>query len=147
MRDVHSTLFRGVFLTIVPVLSLGADFSLKVRQKASQGYGYVVSIHLDEVQNVVDTKRIIDSVEALLLDTKKTIMLFTSPQTLADKPYWKQFVAGLINKKMMRLIAVDEIQLFVHYGLSFRLQFAMLSTTIFKQIKIDTMLPRYLWCS
>lgn len=52
-----------------------------------------------------------------------------------DKPYWKRFVAGLVDNKMLRFIAVDEIQLFVHYGLSFRSQFTMLSTTIFKQIK------------
>ena len=38
---------------------------------------------------------------------------------------------------MLRIIAVDDIQLFVHYGLSFRSQFAMLSTTILKQIKVD----------
>lgn len=37
---------------------------------------------------------------------------------------------------MLRLIAVDEVQLFVAYGLSFRSQLAMLSTTIFKQIKV-----------
>ena len=36
---------------------------------------------------------------------------------------------------MLRFIAVDEIKVFVHYSLSFRSQFAMLSTTIFKQIK------------
>ena len=36
---------------------------------------------------------------------------------------------------MLHLIVVDEIQLFVYYGLSFRLKFAMLSTTIFKLIK------------
>ena len=36
---------------------------------------------------------------------------------------------------MLRFITVDEIQLFVHYSLSFWSQFAMLLTTIFKQIK------------
>ena len=136
VRDVHSTLFRGVSLTIVPVLSLGADMAIKVRLKASQSCGRVVSIHLDEVRNIVDAKRIIKSIEALPLDTTKTIMLIASPQALVNKNYWKQFVNGLIKKKMLRFIAVDEIQLFVHYGLSFRSEFAMLSTTIFKQIKI-----------
>ena len=135
VRDVHSTLFRGVSLTIVPVLSLGANLSLKVREKASQGCGRVVSIHLDEIQNKQDAERIIHSVEALPIATKKTIMLFASPQALVDKPYWKGFIRKLIDKKMLRFIAVDEIQLIVHYGLSFRSQFAMLSTTIFKQIK------------
>ena len=33
-------------------------------------------------------------------------------------------------------MAVDEIQLFVHYGLSFRHQFAMLSATLFKDLKV-----------
>ena len=92
VQDVHSTLFRGVSLATVPVLSLGADFSLKVRQKVSQGCIRVVSIHLDEIQNITDAKRIIDSVEALPIDTKKTIMLFASPQALVDKPYWKKLL-------------------------------------------------------
>ena len=71
VRDVHSTLFRGVTLTIVPVLSLGAYLSLKVRQKTSQSCGRVLSIHLDKIQNVVDAKQMIDSVKALPIDTKK----------------------------------------------------------------------------
>ena len=147
VRDVHSTIFRGISLTMVPVLSLGADLALKVRQKASQVCGRVSSIHIDEIQNLTDAKRIIDSIEALPLNTMKTVMLFASPQALVDKPYWKKFIAGLIDSKMLRLIAVDEIQLFVHYGLSFRSQFAMLSTTIFKQIKLADLLQRYQSCS
>ena len=119
VRDVHSVLFRGMSLTIVPVLSLGADSSIKVRQKASQGCGRVVSVYLDEVQNANDAEQIIDSIESLSLDTQKTIMLFASPQALIDKPYWKIFIHGLIKKTMLRFIVVDEIQLFVHYGLSF----------------------------
>lgn len=58
-------------MTTVPVSSLGADVSNNVRQKASQGRGRVVSIHLDEIQNIIDAKRIITSVEALLMNTKK----------------------------------------------------------------------------
>ena len=135
VRDVHSVLFRGVSLTVVPVLSLGADLSEKVRQKASQGCGRVISIHLDEIQNSVDALEIIESIESLPNNTQKTIMLFASPQALIDKLHWKRFVNRLIKNNMLRFIAVDEIQLFVHYGLSFRSQFAMLSTTIFKQIK------------
>ena len=62
-------------------------------------------------------------------------MLFASPQALVEKPYWKSFVHRLIQKSMLRFITVDEIQLFVHYSLSFWSQFAMLLTTIFRQIK------------
>lgn len=45
---------------------------------------------------------------------------------------------------MLRFIAVDKIQLFVHYGLSYWPQIAMLSTTTFKQItngKYTTKVP------
>ena len=135
MRDVHWILFRGVSLTVVPVLSLGADLSEKVRQKASQGCGRVISIHLDEIQHSVDASKIIESIESLPDNTQKTIMLFASPQVLIDKLHWKRFMNRLIKNNMLRFIAVDEIQLFVHYGLLFCSQFAMLSTTIFKQIK------------
>jgi len=44
VQDNHSVLFRTISLTIVPVLSLGADFSIKVKQKASQACGRVIYI-------------------------------------------------------------------------------------------------------
>ena len=135
VHDVHSALFRGVSLTILPVLSLGVDLSIKVRQKASQGCGRVLSIHLDGIKNATNAKQIIDSIESLSIDTQKTIMLFSSPRALIDKPYWKRFIHGLIKTTILRFNAVDEIQLFVHCGLSFRSHFAILLTTIFKQIK------------
>ena len=61
-------------------------------------------------------------------------MLFASPNAIIDKPYWKRFVRLLVEKNLLRLVAVDEIQLYVHYGLPFRLQLAMISTTLFKNI-------------
>jgi len=134
VRDVYSVLFRGVSLTIVPVLFLGADLTVKVRDKVSQARGRVISIHLDEITDERDASSIVRSTLALLNDTKKTIMLFASPQTIIDKPYWKRFIRLLVEKKLLRLVAVDEIQLFLHYSLSFRLQFTMLSTTLFKQM-------------
>ena len=143
VRDVHSVLFRGVSLTIVPVLSLGADLAAKVRQKASQACGRVISIHLDEITNPSDASSVIESTLGLPMNTNKTIMLFASPQAIVDKAHWKRFVRLLIEKKLLRLVAVDEIQLFVHYGLSFRSQFAMLSTTLFKQSETVLTLQKY----
>ena len=103
-------------------------------------------IYLDEIQNTTDADRTIDSIEALPNNTQKTVILFES-QVLIDKLYWRRFVDQLIKKKILRFIAVDEIQLFVHYGLYFRSQFAMLSTTIFKLIKMFGMLQRYRYSS
>ena len=136
VRDVHSVLCRGVSLTIVPVLSLGADQQKKVIDKANQSCGRVISIHLDEIKNPTAAKEIIKRTLLLTDDTKKTILLFASPQAIVDKPHWKQFIQDLTKRKLLRLVAVDEIQLFVHYGLSFRHQFAMLSTTLFRDLKV-----------
>ena len=89
VQDVHVTLFRRVSLTIVPVLSLGANLSLKVRQRASHGCGGVVSIHIDEIQNIVDAKGIINSIEALPLDTKKTSCFLP-----LLKSWWTRFIGN-----------------------------------------------------
>jgi len=89
IRDVHSTIFRGISLAIVPVLLLGTDLALRVRQKVYQGCGRVSSMHIEEIQNLTDAKRIVDSIEALPLYTMKTVMIVASLQALVDKSYWK----------------------------------------------------------
>ena len=76
VRDVHSVLFRGVSLTIIPVLSLGADLAEKVKQKASQTCGRIISIHLNKFGSNSDATSIIELTLALPLDTKKTVLLF-----------------------------------------------------------------------
>ena len=98
VRDVHSVLFWGVSLTIVPVLSLGADLAAKVRQKASQACGRVISFHLDEIRNTSDASSVIESTLGLPMNTNKAIMLFVSPQAIVDKAHWKEFVRLLIEK-------------------------------------------------
>ena len=99
VRDVHSVLIRGVSLTVVSVLSIGADISAKVRQRASRRHGRIISIHLDEIQKSTDAGRIIESIEKLKNNTQKTVMLFASPQALIDKLHWRKFVDRLIDKK------------------------------------------------
>ena len=62
-------------------------------------------------------------------------MFFVSPQALTEKKHWKDFFVALLKKKMLKLIVIDEIQLFVSYGLSFRTEFASLSSTLFSHVK------------
>jgi len=99
VRDVRSLLIRGVPLMVVHVLSIGADLSAKVMQRASQRCGRIISIHLDEIQNITDAGRIIDSIKSLPNNTQKTVMIFASPQAQINKSHWKKFVDRLIEKK------------------------------------------------
>ena len=47
VRDIHSVMFRGVSLTIVPLLALGADQTSKIGTKSIQTSGDVLAVHLD----------------------------------------------------------------------------------------------------
>lgn len=59
VRDVHSVLFHSVSLTVMSVLSLGVYLLEKVRQRAPQGRGRVILIHLDDIQNHIDVSKTI----------------------------------------------------------------------------------------
>mmetsp|Transcript_10654 Transcript_10654/g.15037 ORF Transcript_10654/g.15037 Transcript_10654/m.15037 type:complete len:201 (-) Transcript_10654:50-652(-) len=124
IRDVYSVLFRGVSLTIVPTLALGLDQKDKVWKRAHQTFGRVIPIHVDEILSMDVAKNLISMVKSLPSDTTKSIMFFASPQILTEKKHWKKFFQTLISQNLLRLIVVDEIQLFVHYALSFRTKFA-----------------------
>ena len=136
--DVHSVLCCGVLLTIVPVLSLGADQRKKVIDKASQSRGCIISIHLDDIKNPDAVNEIIKCTLLLRDETQNTVLLFASLQVIVYKLYWKIFLKDLLTQKLLRLVMVDEIQLFVNYGLSSRHQFSILSNTLFSWLKVNT---------
>lgn len=61
-------------------------------------------------------------------------MLFTSLQKIIHDKEWKKFILDIIGSGLLRFVCVDEAHLFVHYGLSFREEFAMLSATLFSHL-------------
>ena len=75
VRYVYSAIFRGVSLTIVPILSIGADQKEKINIKAVQTVGRIISIQIDKISDMMIIKGIIE----LPGDTTKMILLFTSP--------------------------------------------------------------------
>ena len=137
VRDIHSVMFRGVSLTIVPLLALGADQTSKVITKTIQTSGDVLAVHLDEIHNMSDQQRLVESILALPLATRKTIMIFSSPQKIVNDKIWMGFLKKIIENGLLRLVCIDEVHLFVHYGLSFRREFAMLSSTLFRHLIND----------
>ena len=64
------------------MLLLGVDQCKKVIDRSNQSY---------EVKNYNTANDIIKKILLLPDDTKKTIMLFASPQAIVDKAYWKEF--------------------------------------------------------
>ena len=137
VHDAHSILCHGVSLTIVPVFPLGADYQQQMIDKASQACVRIISIHLDEIKNTDFANEIIKYTLLLPDDMKKSIFLFESPQAIVDKPHWKQIIKDLITQKLLRLVAIDEIQLLVHYGLLFFRQFSIISNTLLRDLKVS----------
>ena len=79
------------------ILSLGADQHKKVIDKVNQLCGQIISIYLDKIKNLDTANEIIKCTLLLPNDTKKTVLIFVSPQTIVDKPHWKKFLKDLLT--------------------------------------------------
>ena len=88
VRDIYLVMFHGVSFTIFPLLALGADQTSKVGTKSIQISGDVLAVHLDEIHNALDQHCTIKSILALPLNTRKTIMIFSSPQKIVNDKAW-----------------------------------------------------------
>ena len=139
VRDTFAVLLAGVTLTITPLLSLGADQAKKVLLNASVEFGSVTAFHHDEMKDPATMQ--MDLVEKLLSlpsDTTKTVLLFMSPQALQNNTCWQVLVKKLLISCLLRFVALNEIHLFVHFGMTFRLEFAALKELLFQYLLGDS---------
>ena len=68
-----------------------------------------------------------------MLSSKKTVILFTSPQCILHR--CNNIIEKLIALKLIHFVVVDEIHLFNHFGRSFRKEFTALKESIFQKIE------------
>jgi superfamily II DNA helicase RecQ len=127
----------GFSLTITPLLSLGADQEEKLTSRAKQTTGRVVSVHLDEIRALSDQQELINELKLIPPDGHTTVVLFSSPQALLNKTFlWKPFLSWLIENDRLSMVCVDEVHLFVHFGLTFRTEFKQLTPILFDKLKV-----------
>jgi superfamily II DNA helicase RecQ len=138
VRDGIAVVLGGITLTIVPLLSLGADQTRKLNARAAQDDAPTMAFHLDEMKSPQEQQRLADRLLLLPDDTTKTILLFSSPQFLQKSPILLPALKQLVTNKLLRLLAIDEIHLFVHFGLSFRSEFAWLKDNLFHHVLAPT---------
>jgi superfamily II DNA helicase RecQ len=113
-----STKSVTVVLSIASLLSLSKDQTTKLEMKARTSK--LVSIHLDEYRSKEEVNAIVASV-ALVPQSTASLILFASPQVLENK--YRGLLRMLIQKKMLSMVCVDEVHLFVQFGLRFRAEF------------------------
>jgi superfamily II DNA helicase RecQ len=127
IRDVFASTKSGtVVLSIAPLLSLSKDQTTKLEMKAQTSK--LVSIHLDEYRSKEEVNAIVASV-ARVPQSTASLILFASPQVLGNK--YRGLLRMLIEKKMLSMVCVDEVHLFVQFGLRFRAEFLHLKRLLF----------------
>jgi superfamily II DNA helicase RecQ len=137
VRDVYSVINGGISLTITPLLALGADQDEKITSKAKQTSGTVASVHLDELRSKSDQQELVDMIKALPEDSHTTVLLFSSPQAILNKSFlWLELIDWLIANGRLSMVCVDEVHLFVHFGMTFREEFKALTPALFSKLKV-----------
>jgi len=133
------SILRGVILTVVPLLSIGADQVSIIEKQASeinqlgQRTGSVVSFHLDKVKQAATKRSLAAALLNLSKDTLTTVFLFASPQAILKKEW--ETVLEMTAKNLIRLFCLDEVHLYVNFGLTFRQDFVKLKNVLFKWIR------------
>jgi superfamily II DNA helicase RecQ len=137
VRDVYSIMNGGFSLTITPLLSLGADQEEKITLKAQQSAGTVLSLHLDEIRSLADQQQLVDNLKLLTKQSNTSVLLFSSPQAILNKKFlWMTFIDWLIVNERLSMVCVDEVHLFVHFGMTFRDEFKNLTSHLFDKLKL-----------
>ncbi len=135
-RDVTGLLLGScVVLTIVPLLSLGADQTLKIKRYENLYNLPVTPIHIDEEKDPSERDRIIKWLLDPPLDATEMVLLFASPQAIVHSDQWQSAIQTLLKRGRLRFIAVDECHLFAKFGLNIRDAFVLLNNVLWKYVR------------
>ena len=132
-RNTLGFIQGGVTLTIIPLLSLGADQTNKLESISTKNNLPVQVYHLDEYRAGDANRSLICFLEGLHDDTV-TVFLFSSPQKIASTQ-WSVCLNKLIKRKTVPFtLCVDECHLYAQFGSEFRSEFHALKAKLFDVI-------------
>ena len=114
-------LLCGVHLVVHPLLVLTAD-QVASFSACSQQHGTVVVLNMDDQASVCPAflEKIISLITLLEPATSTTVFLFASPQFIATKQNFVNALFACRRRGLLRLVALDEIDLLARQGASFR---------------------------
>ncbi|KAL3765558.1 hypothetical protein ACHAWU_003099 [Discostella pseudostelligera] len=114
-----ASMYKGVTVTMVPLLGLGSDQDDKCSDTEALG---VESYHLDEYRNN-NALQLRAYLDAYKRENKTTIILFVSPQQLSRHSYWQPVIMSLAARGCISAFCIDEVHSTVHNYESFRPEF------------------------
>ena len=134
-RDTFAAGQSGVSVCICPLLALGADQVSKINAHSCVGDGSIRAYHLDAFKDTLLQQQFCDQICGVSRESQTTIILMTSPHALIrNKKFYEMFLK-LLRQKTLTLLTVDELQLFVSFGLRFRPEFYALKNKVFSLLK------------
>jgi superfamily II DNA helicase RecQ len=108
-----------VVLTIVPLLSLGADQTAKLQSLSDVNQLPVQLYHLDEYRDAGANRSLCRLITNKLTDDTVTLFLFSSPQKVRSRE-WSDCLASLIKRQAVPFtLCVDECHLYAQFGAEF----------------------------
>ena len=135
VRDTFAATCGGVVLNIAPLLSLSEDQNTKLLYKRCNRH--ILSFHLDSVTEAGDQDQVIERI--FNAPRTASIVLFASPQAIVGvSSVWIKLVDRLIESRLLKMVVLDEIHLFVQFGLWFRPEFGMLKARLFSKLLLPT---------
>jgi superfamily II DNA helicase RecQ len=124
------TLLGGVTLVIVPLLALGADQVTKIL-RACNAFGKISAYHLDEIKTSAARNQVVQELLDLEENTQTSIFLFSSPQAIVgERTPWKGTLLDLHRRRLLRLVVIDELHLYLQFGVSLRSEFKQLTNML-----------------
>ena len=125
----------GVTIVIQNTLALGSDQCSKIKLLSASLPKPVKTFQLDTFKNKTELASLCSSILMHCIHNSTTsIIIFASPKALLQT-VCMDFVEQLVSKKLLQLFCIDEIHLFIQFGLSFRKVFQNLRTSVIQKLK------------
>ena len=135
LHQTVSIIHYGVTIVIKPTLSLSSDQSLKIDEANSSDSFSIYCFQLVRIKQPFKQHSIANNIINNQEHTQSSsIIIFTSPESLM-LPIWSNLVTSLIKRHLLHLLCIDEVHLFITFGLSFPKLFLNMKTLIFDKLK------------
>lgn len=85
----------------------------------------MLAYQLDSIKKANLIKKLDEKLSNMKKGTNTSVFLYASPECLMRQP-WRSLLIKLINNGVLKLVCVDEIHLFVMFGVIFRKSFVNL---------------------
>jgi superfamily II DNA helicase RecQ len=123
---------KGITLVVINLHTLTAD-QLSKFVGANQAYGTIEAHNVDEMfqNSKVEYHKLLHRGRTLALDTTSSVFLFVSPQFICYHSDFTKMLIGAVDRRVLRLVVLDEVHLHVQQGTSFRPEIRMLKDVFF----------------